>query len=66
MATPSSINPDMPITLKINYDGVTRKFKLPLRDLGASTLEDKVGSPLKHIDAPLSPNGCCNSSSGLI
>ncbi|KAK8069144.1 hypothetical protein PG994_005760 [Apiospora phragmitis] len=42
MASPSTATPDTLITLKVNYDGSTRRFKLPLRDLGASTLDDKV------------------------
>jgi next to BRCA1 gene 1 protein len=42
MASTSAATPDTPITLKVNYDGITRRFKLPLRELGASTLEDKV------------------------
>lgn len=40
-------NPDTPITIKVNYDGVTQKFKLPLRDLGISSLESKLCSFLK-------------------
>ena len=41
-ATASS--PDMPITIKIIISGKdeNRKFKLPLRDLGANSLPDKV------------------------
>lgn len=33
---------DTLVTLKINIEGSNRRFKLPLRDLGASTLPDKV------------------------
>ncbi|KAH8157148.1 hypothetical protein CIB48_g11098 [Xylaria polymorpha] len=33
---------DTLITLKINFDGATRRFKLPLRDLGPNTFEDKI------------------------
>jgi len=42
MASSSHTTPDTLITLKINHDGLTKKVKLPLRDLGASALEDKV------------------------
>ncbi|KAI1749822.1 hypothetical protein F4782DRAFT_511631 [Xylaria castorea] len=38
---------DTLITLKINFDGATRRFKLPLRDLGSNTFEDKVRSFLQ-------------------
>ncbi|KAI0024159.1 hypothetical protein F4780DRAFT_726107 [Xylariomycetidae sp. FL0641] len=50
MATPSAAptNADTLITLKVNLDGVTRRFKLPLRDLTAHTLEEKVRAYL-HI-----------------
>lgn len=44
MASPSAATPDTLITLKVSFDGNTRRFKLPLRDLGALTLEDKVSS----------------------
>ncbi|KAK7750914.1 hypothetical protein SLS62_007177 [Diatrype stigma] len=33
---------DTPITLKVNFDGVTRRYKLPLRDLNVNILEDKL------------------------
>lgn len=45
MATNTSTSPpDMPITIKVVYNGrdENRKFKLPLRELGASSLPDKV------------------------
>lgn len=42
MATMSAVNPDTLVTLKINIDGTNKRFKLPLRDLGAATLPDKV------------------------
>ena len=37
-------SPDMPITIKVIISGKdeNRKFKLPLRDLGANSLPDKV------------------------
>ncbi|KAI1881707.1 hypothetical protein JX265_000533 [Neoarthrinium moseri] len=46
----SAATPDTPITLKVSYDGVTRRFKLPLRELGAITLETKLRGFL-HIPA---------------
>ncbi|KAH6655733.1 hypothetical protein BKA67DRAFT_516366 [Truncatella angustata] len=42
MASSSAATPDTPIALKINFDGATRRFKLPLRELGVATLEDKL------------------------
>ena len=42
MATPSSTNPDTLISLKVNYDGVIKKLRMPIRDLGASSIENKV------------------------
>jgi next-to-BRCA1 protein 1 len=42
MASPSATSPDTLVTLKINSDGANKRFKLPLRDLGASTLPGKV------------------------
>ncbi|KAK9782576.1 hypothetical protein SCAR479_00919 [Seiridium cardinale] len=42
MASLSAATPDTPITLKVSYNGVTRRFKLPLRELGAASLEDKL------------------------
>jgi next-to-BRCA1 protein 1 len=45
MASASATNPDTLVTLKVNVEGTNRRFKLPLRDLGASTLPDKVRDP---------------------
>ncbi|KAI0838666.1 hypothetical protein F5Y06DRAFT_41266 [Hypoxylon sp. FL0890] len=47
MASSSTATPDTLITLKVNFDGVTRRFKLPLRELVVSTLEDKLRSFLQ-------------------
>jgi hypothetical protein len=44
MASTTPTNPDTLVTLKVNVEGSNRRFKLPLRDLGASTLPDKVCS----------------------
>ncbi|RFU30963.1 hypothetical protein B7463_g5368, partial [Scytalidium lignicola] len=38
----SPTNPDTLVNLKINIEGTNRRFKLPLRDLGASTLPDRL------------------------
>ncbi|KAI0455017.1 hypothetical protein F5B21DRAFT_473440 [Xylaria acuta] len=43
----ATANADTLITLKVNFDGATRRFKLPLRDLGSNTFEDKVRSFLQ-------------------
>lgn len=48
MASSSAATPDTPITLKISYVGNTRRFKLPLRELGAASLEDKVSFELAN------------------
>ncbi|KAJ8066908.1 hypothetical protein OCU04_004293 [Sclerotinia nivalis] len=42
MASITAPTPDTLVTLKINIEGSNRRFKLPLRDLGASTLPDKL------------------------
>jgi len=42
MASTSATNPDTLVTLKINIEGSNRRFKLPLRDLVATTLPDKL------------------------
>ncbi|KAF3058473.1 Next to BRCA1 gene 1 protein [Daldinia childiae] len=49
MASSSTATPDTLITLKVNFDGTTRRFKLPLRELVLSTLEDK---PVTIEDEP--------------
>ncbi|GAP91199.1 putative zz type zinc finger domain-containing protein [Rosellinia necatrix] len=41
---------DTLINLKVNIDGVTRRFKLPLRDLGANVFEDKLRA---HLQIPI-------------
>lgn len=42
MASPSLTNGDMPVTIKLNVDGTSRRMKLPLRDLTREVLEPKV------------------------
>ncbi|ROV93762.1 hypothetical protein VSDG_07001 [Cytospora chrysosperma] len=46
MASSVPATPDTLVTLKVNFQGSTRRFKLPLRDLGASSLEDKIRASL--------------------
>ena len=42
-STTPAPSPDTPITIKIALDnGENRRFKLPLRELGANSLPDKV------------------------
>lgn len=50
MATPghhaANASPDTPITIKISLnDGSLKKLKLPLKDLGANVLIEKVSQP---------------------
>lgn len=42
MASPTLTNGDMPVTIKLNVDGTSRRMKLPLRDLTRELLEPKV------------------------
>lgn len=44
MAAPTTVavTPDTPITIKITIDDVTKRLKLPLRDLSAAVLPIKV------------------------
>ncbi|KAE9577854.1 hypothetical protein CGMCC3_g6271 [Colletotrichum fructicola] len=42
MASNNTTSPDTQVTLKINFEGMTRRHKLPLRDMGPSTLEERV------------------------
>ncbi|KAI1093161.1 hypothetical protein F5B19DRAFT_451340 [Rostrohypoxylon terebratum] len=50
MASSSAATPETLITLKISFDGVTRRLKLPLRELVVSSLEDKLRSALQIPD----------------
>lgn len=38
----AATNSETLITIKINFDGATRRLKLPLKDLGINVFEDKV------------------------
>ncbi|KAL2152610.1 hypothetical protein VTH82DRAFT_5794 [Thermothelomyces myriococcoides] len=46
MASVAHADPEMLVTVKASLDGVTRRFKVPLRDVNASTFELKVRSAL--------------------
>lgn len=48
MASTSVTSPDTLVTIKVNIEGQNRRLKMPLRDLGASTLPDKLRNEL-HI-----------------
>ncbi|KAK6209302.1 hypothetical protein LQW54_006407 [Pestalotiopsis sp. IQ-011] len=67
MASSSAATPDTPITLKINFAGVTRRFKLPLRELGASTLENKLRGFLRiHEETPVSIERYSDSAAAYV
>ncbi len=44
MSSAAQTTPDTPVTVKVNVDGVARRFKLPLRDVGINVLESKVST----------------------
>lgn len=46
MSSAAAAGPDTLVTLKVSLNGNTRRFKLPLRDLEASTLEPKLRTVL--------------------
>jgi len=46
MASAVQATPDTPVTIKVNLDGVSRRFKLQLRDVGINSFETKVRSAL--------------------
>jgi hypothetical protein len=45
---------DTPIVVKILFRGQTKKFKLPLKDLGAQVLPAKVRRPISQPRASVS------------
>jgi len=47
MASAAQVTPDTPVTIKVNVDGVPRRFKLPLRDVGVNVLESKLRAALE-------------------
>lgn len=66
MATMMPVTLDTPIVIKIVFRGQTKKFKLPLKDLGAHVLPDKVPpSPTAASDDEAQPDGAPQSSRQL-
>ena len=51
MASTSVVSPDVLITIKLQLGAENRRFKLPLRDLGANTFPGKVCRQLQPRDA---------------
>ena len=49
MASAAQTTPDTPVTVKVNIDGVARRFKLPLRDVGINVLESKVSATTSRL-----------------
>lgn len=47
MATPVQVTLDTLVVVKLQFQGNTRKFKIPLRDLGANVLPDKLRALLQ-------------------
>lgn len=58
---------DTLVTIKVNIDGVARRFKLPLRDVGINVLEDKVSLSVppstraRYLAIGMVVNGLLNS-----
>ncbi|KAL2196166.1 hypothetical protein P885DRAFT_78504 [Corynascus similis CBS 632.67] len=46
MASAAQATPDTPVTVKVSFDGATRRFKLPLRDVNAVTFESRLRNAL--------------------
>lgn len=69
MATPgrnyNAVSMDQPITIKIAVNDSVKKLKLPLRDLGAKVLPDKVRPAGEAAAWPemLARGSICSSSS---
>ena len=68
MATPghhngNSAGPDTPITIKISVNDSLKKLKLPLKDLGANVLIDKVSRLMRSIPRDLHWHLCTTHSS---
>ncbi|KAK4104610.1 hypothetical protein N658DRAFT_504215 [Parathielavia hyrcaniae] len=54
MASAAQTSSETPITFKVVIDGQTRRFKLPLRDVGINVLEARLRDALdipSHVDA---------------
>lgn len=59
---PTLVGPDTPISIKTLFEGYNRRFKLPLRELGAYSLPQKVCnwssfSPFRLCHFVLNDNG---------
>lgn len=52
MATTVPVTMDTLITIKISIQGSNRKFKIPMRDLGAGVLPGKVSELAKLAARP--------------
>lgn len=57
MATSVPVTMDTLITIKISIQGSNRKFKIPMRDLGAGVLPAKVSDD-RAWDASRAPEPC--------
>ena len=53
MSTAQAVNADHPIVIKVAINGANRKFKLPLRELNATTLPQKVWFTLLSLLSPV-------------
>lgn len=42
MASSNQVTPDTLVTLKVVFQDANKRFKLPLKELGANTLPDRV------------------------
>jgi next-to-BRCA1 protein 1 len=68
MATPghhagNTAGPDTPITIKISVNDSLKKLKLPLKDLGANVLIDKVSRLMRSIPRDPYLHSCATHSS---
>jgi next-to-BRCA1 protein 1 len=68
MATPghhagNSAGPDTPITIKISVNDSLKKLKLPLKDLGANVLIDKVSRLMRPNPRDTYLHSCATHSS---
>lgn len=48
MSSVSQPGPDAMVTVKVTYDGVTRRAKMPLREMVPRVLEEHVSSILNY------------------
>jgi hypothetical protein len=52
MASVAVPGPESVVTVKINYDGCTRRAKMVLRDMVPMQLESQVSTDLTHLLRP--------------